>query len=181
MDIPGFEFSSVLPVEYLDDLEALMFFNPLQPLTRTDIMRSMDTYGAPDIRVEGERLRVTVGTLTDVQMLFALADTGDGHELAGVVLYFRTDVENILVLHIAVTEQFSSTGSHAAAMLVVQLLDAVRVVARQLKGVRSITIAYGAGSTLRMPVRPSHTPTGRARTLDKPPAHDVADANGQAA
>ena len=66
------------------------------------------------------------------------------------------------------TERFSSAGSHAAAMLVVQLLDAVRVVARQLKGVRSITIVYGAGNTLKMTVRPSHSKTGGAHTLDEP-------------
>jgi hypothetical protein len=164
MDIHGFEFSSVLPAEYLEDLQALMFFNPQQPLARTDIMRSMDRYGTPNICVEGDLLRVTVGTLTDVQALFALADTGDGYELAGVVLYFRTDIENILVLHIAVSEPFSSGGANAAAMLVVQLLDAVRVVARQLKGVRSITIVYRAGRTLRMTVRPSR----RTHTLDEP-------------
>ena len=116
---------------------------------------------------------VKVWRRTDVQMLFALADTGDGYELAGVVLYFRTDIENILVLHIAVTEPFSSAGSNAAAMLVVQLLDAVRVVARQLKGVRSITIVYGAGNTLKMTVRPSHSKTGGAHTLDKPLASAI--------
>ena len=152
VDTQGFQISSVLPAEYLEDLEALLFFNMQQALARTEIMESLDTYGAPRISVDGDLLRVTVGTLPDVQVLFALADTGEGYELAGVVLYFRTDIENILVLHIAVTEQFSSVGSNAAAMLVVRLLHAVRGAARQLKGVRSITVMSHPGRTLKMTV-----------------------------
>jgi hypothetical protein len=153
MDIQ-FQFSSVLPVEYLEDLEALMFFNAQQPLARTEIMQSLDTYGRPGICVNGELLRVTVGALTDVQMLCALADSDDSYELAGVVLYFRTTIEDILVLHIAVTEPFSSTGPHSAALLVVRLLHAVRDLARQLKGMRTITVMYHHGRTLKMTVRP---------------------------
>jgi hypothetical protein len=148
-----FELSSVLPAEYLEDLEALMFFNPQQPLARTGILQALERYGAPRISVENNLLRVSVGTLTDVQTLFALADVGDRYELAGLVLFFRTNLENILVLHIAVAEQFSSSGPDRDSMLAMRLLQAVRDVACHLKGVRSITVMYPADGVLKMPAR----------------------------
>jgi hypothetical protein len=148
-----FEFTSVLPSDYLDDVEAVMFFNPRQPHDRTGIVKSLRQYGTPRITVEADEVRIAVGQQMDVQTLFALADVGDGHELAGVVLFARTDRENVLVLHIAVTERFSSTGPDAESMLVIRLLERVRDAAGRLRGVRSITVMYSEGASLKLAVR----------------------------
>lgn len=157
-----FEFSSNLPAEYLEDLELLMFFNPLQPAAKTGIRQSIEKYGAPRICIEDEEVRVSVGMLTDVQALFALSDSAEGYELAGLVLYVRTDIQNILVLHIAVTEALAFQGRRADAMLVTRLLGEVRHASRRLKGVRAITIVYPGGRAVRMAVRflgPHATPS----------------------
>jgi uncharacterized protein YunC (DUF1805 family) len=148
-----FELTSVLSSDYLEDVEAIMFFNPRQPHDRPGIVKSLGRYGAPRITVEADAVRITVGQLMDVQTLFALADVGDGHELAGIVVFVRTDLENVLVLHIAVAERFSSTGPDAECMLAVRLLEGVRSVAGRLRGVRSITVMYSSGAPLRLAVR----------------------------
>ncbi len=151
----AFEFSSVLPLEYLDDLEALLFLNPQQQAVRAGILHALEEYGVPRVDADERQIRVTVGTRTDVQTLYALADSPEGCELAGVIVYLRTDLRTVLVLHVAVTERFSSTGPDADALLVLRILETVRSGARRLKGVRTIAVAYPAGGSLHMPVRAS--------------------------
>jgi hypothetical protein len=147
-----FEFSSILPAEYLDDLQDLMFFNPQQTGARDGIIKSVTQYGEP--RVSGDQeLQVAIGNLTGVQTLYALVDAADGFELAGFVSFFRTDVENVDILHIAVTERFCAAGVDADALLALRLVNVVRSVARRLTGVRSVTLLYpAAGAPVRLPV-----------------------------
>lgn len=144
-----FEFTSTLPAEYREDLDLLMFFNPQQRAARTGILHSIENYGQPTIGVEGEHLQVTVGTMADVQALFALSCAEEGCELAGLVVYVRTNTQNMLVLHIAVAEAYSSSGQYADSMLVTRLLTAVRESACRLKGLRTITIAYPGVSPMK--------------------------------
>src|SRR4029453_14361904 len=131
-----FEFSSVLPAEYAEDLGALLFFNLQKTAAPEGILRSIAEYGAPALCIDGDTVSVKVGALDDVQTIFALDGTGEGHELAGLVLYVRTDIENVLVLHIAVAERFSAAGADADAMLVMRLINTVPTAGRRLRGVR---------------------------------------------
>ena len=114
-----FEFCSALPADYRDDLEALMFFNPLQRVAAAGVAQSVEAFGAPAITTLGDSLTVTMPD-REVQPLFALAESEDGCELAGVVLYVRVDGRSITVLHVAVSERFSSAGTDGSAMLVMR-------------------------------------------------------------
>lgn len=146
-----FEFSSVLPPEYLEELQELVFFNPQQPGTRDGIMHSVSQYGLPRVTVD-DQLRLEIGELKGVQTLYALLDTGDGFELAGFTSFFRTDRQNVHILHIAVAERFSAAGAAADALLALRLVNLVRDAARRLAGVRSVTLSYSAaGAPVRLP------------------------------
>jgi hypothetical protein len=137
-----FELSSTLPAEYASDLERLMFFNPNQGAAQMVVVDAIEEYGTPEITCVDDSLRVTLAHY-DVQALFALAIADKtAPELAGVVLYLRTSRSNVMILHIAVAERFSSLGNESGALLVLRLIHAVEACVRRLNGVEQLTILY---------------------------------------
>lgn len=141
-------FSSILGNEHYDALEQILFFNPQQDKALSGIHHSVDEYGVPSIVVEGDRLRVAVTGLPGTQTLFALHKSNTEVDVAGVMVYARTDPENLVLLHIAVKQEYTRSGIYADEMLVSRFMTQLRDIARRLKGVRSITLKYGSGLTL---------------------------------
>jgi len=148
----GIFFSSVLKKEYLSHLESLMFFNPQQGTKMSGIMESIARFGNPKTVIEGDFIRIKTETLQNVQALFAFDRKNKGAELVGVVVYVRTDPETMVILHIAVENNYSMSGSFSDDMLVMKLIAKVREAARQIKGVRQITIFYERGVQRNIPV-----------------------------
>jgi hypothetical protein len=142
---PRIGFSSVLGNEYLDDLEKLLFFNPQQERTLSGINQSIQEYGVPHVLHENGRLRIRLQGLQDVQALFALEDSPDQPQLVGVMVFHRVEPEAVVLLHIAVKEEYSRFGSRADAHLVGKMMAELRAIARKLKGVRSIHLKYARG------------------------------------
>ncbi len=143
-------FSSILSSEHLEDLERLLFFNPLQGRALDGIHHSIREHGVPSIVLENGRLRVKVESPTEVQTLYAMDDGEGTPVLVGVMVYSRTDPETIDLLHIAVREEYSRLGAKADIGLVTKFLEELRKIAKRLKGVQSISLAYASG--LRLPV-----------------------------
>ncbi len=141
-------FSSILSSEYLEDLEMLLFFNPLQEKALSGIHHSIREYGVPSIYLDGARLRVRVQELSDVQTLYAMDDSDGKPRLIGVMVFSRTDPSTLALLHIAVREEYSRFGSLADAGLVPKFLGQLRQIARQLKGVQAINLKYASGLIL---------------------------------
>jgi hypothetical protein len=132
-------YTSTLQPEYGDELERLMFFNPGQQTAMAAIVDSVETFGTPSVYSDGGRLRVKVEKLEEVQTLFAL----DGDTLVGVLVYSRVTVERLVVIHIAVDQDYSASGKFAQNMLVMRTLELLRNSARGIKGVESIRMMYG--------------------------------------
>jgi hypothetical protein len=149
------QFSSMLPESYRSEFEQLLFFNPGQLRASDDIRQSIEEFGVPEIVVEDASLHVTIGRLGKVQVLFAVSaphgEDGPG-ELAGAVVYFRASVDQIIILHVAVSERYSSVGERADQMAVARLVQAVREAARRLKGVNWVTL-YVSGMPKQLPIR----------------------------
>ena len=133
-----FVLQSYLPARYHGALERLLFFNPRQAVARDGIARAIDAYGAPSIVVTPEGLRAIVARRDDVQCLFALKMNRSGQELAGIVMYLRTSVEEVTVLHVGVAER----GRRAGLEVVMTLMRAVRAAAHRLRGVRRVSMFY---------------------------------------
>lgn len=127
-------YTSVLKPEYDEALERLMFFNPGQQTALAAILDSLETFGSPSVYIDGERLRVKVEKLDEVQTLFAL----DDDTLVGVLIYSRILLERLSVIHIAVDQDYSSHGKYAQNMLVLRMLELLRNSARRIKGVETI-------------------------------------------
>jgi len=136
-------FSSVLKTEYYSDLESLLFFNPQQEKVQSGIIDSLEKFGQPEIMIDGDRLRIKVGEIPDVQALFGF-DKNDDQEanLAGMIVFLRADGENLIVLHVAVKEEYSVAGIYADEMLVMRFFTELRKIGHRIQGVRSITYMY---------------------------------------
>ncbi len=138
-------FTSVLGLEYREDLEELLFFNPQQRKALTGINHSIAEYGVPNVVETAGRLRISVEGLPESQTLFALDYSEEIPILAGVMVYMRTDPENLVLLHIAVKEDYSRSGIYGDEMLVLRFMTQLRDIARRIKGVRAITLKYSSG------------------------------------
>ena len=129
-------YTSILKPNYSKDLERLMFFNPNQQIALAAILDSVEMFGSPSVYTDGERLRVKVDKLNEVQTLFVL----DSDALVGVLVYSRILLERLTVIHIAVDQNYSSHGKFAQSMLVMRMLELLRSNARRIKGVETIRI-----------------------------------------
>ncbi|HID48718.1 MAG TPA: hypothetical protein EYP40_03735 [Chromatiales bacterium] len=135
--------TSQLESEYREALEELLFFNPQQKKVLAGIMNSIEAFGAPFITTNNNLLRIQVEGLKQVQTLYALADTDEGAELVGVIIYVRIDLENVIILHLGVREDYSTQGEHGDHMLVIKLVSELRRSCRRVKDLRYLHLVYG--------------------------------------
>ena len=147
-------FRSCLPASDQDALERLVFFNPNQLHSQTDVQRALDMYGTPAIVSSGGELHVTLSRCDDVQCLFALIErAGRRPELAGMLIYRRTGIEDILIVHIAVADAYGR--NREGLSVVIRLLRAVRAAARRLRGVQRLRVLYRDGREFGIRLNPA--------------------------
>ncbi|MBW8866799.1 MAG: hypothetical protein JF610_05590, partial [Acidobacteria bacterium] len=106
-----------------------------------------DAYGAPIIVDDADGLHVTVGRRPDAQCLFALASTTAGLTLAGMIVFLRVSVEEMLVLHVAVADGFGRNRRLSLAV-VMALVGSVREAAHRLRGTKRFRMLYVPGSRI---------------------------------
>lgn len=133
---------------YRGALEELLFFNPQQQKVLAGIMHSIEAFGAPSITTDNNLLRIQVEGLKEVQTLYALTDAVDDPQLIGVIIYVRIDIENVIILHIGVREDYSTQGKHGDQMLVVRLVSELRMSCRFVKDLRYLHLMYGKNGNL---------------------------------
>jgi hypothetical protein len=134
------EFRSHVPASQRVALEALLFFNSCQARVSDCIANAVERFGSPEIVADGDRLRIHMKNLTDVQSLFAIEkDTG---KPVGVAVYTRQDVEHVTVVHLGIVAEYASGGSRSNEQLLLRLLREVRRSTRRMKGVRRLELYY---------------------------------------
>jgi len=136
-------FSSKLNRKYYEALEELLFFNKKQGFLIRDIERCIEQYGTPGIVADGETLRIGTDSINDVQNLFAFDGESEDARLIGFILYFRPASEKIVVLHLAVDEDYAFDGKFSDQALTMRLIGKVREIALRIRGVEYLSIAYG--------------------------------------
>jgi len=135
-------FASKVAIEHRATLERLLFFNGCQSRVARGIVDVIDRFGPPEIELDGEWLRVKVSGLSGVQSLFAV-ETTTGRPL-GVAVYTRADLEHVTVLHIGLSEEYCAGGERQSLNLLLRLLREIRRSSRRVKGVRRLSVMYGA-------------------------------------
>ena len=141
-------FSSILPVRCREELEALLFFHPEQRDHTVRINSSIESYGFPKILEDQQGLRVAIAGL-EVQTLYAFVVRGAAQELAGVVVYTRVSADTLALLHMAVKPEFSFTHGYRNELVLPRMLVQLRAIARQIKGIKRLSIAYADRVELR--------------------------------
>jgi hypothetical protein len=139
-------FSSILPVDRRDELEAMMFFNPQQGDHESSINASILSYGFPKIIQEEDYLRIGIEG-KEVQTLYAFVLRGKLEELAGVIVYTRISPDTLVLLHMAVKPEYSYADGYKNELVLVRMLAQIRSIAKRIKGVKNLSIAY-AGQIL---------------------------------
>ena len=134
------EFKSNVPKARRAALEALVFFNSCQDRYADCIAEAVERFGSPEIVADGDRLRVRLSNLDDVQSLFAI-EAGTGRPV-GVALYMRADLEHITVVHLGLAPEYASGGARSDEQLLLRLLREVRRSTRRMKGVRTLELFY---------------------------------------
>jgi hypothetical protein len=133
------KFASHVPSSRRTALEALVFFNSCQIRVIDSIVDAIERYGTLEIVQDGDRLSVTVAELPEAQSFFAIDDLD---RPVGVAIFMRADMEQIIVLHIGVAEEFASGGRRAHEQLLLKMLRELRRCGRRMKGVRRIQLFY---------------------------------------
>jgi len=135
------KYTSRIAALHRASLERLLFFNGCQHRVADGIVDAIDKYGPPEIHADSGWLRVQVAGLTEVQSLFVVDEmTG---EPFGVAVYTRPDLEHIMVLHIGLAEEYCAGGERESLNLLLRLMREIRRSAKQVKGVRRLSVHYG--------------------------------------
>jgi hypothetical protein len=152
------EFKSYVSLAQRPMLEALVFFNACQERVAACIAEAVETFGAPEIVADRDRLRIQIADLHDVQSLFAV-EKSSGRPV-GVAVYIRPDLEHITVMHLGITAEYVSGGPRADEQLLLRLLREVRRSTRRVKGVRRLELYYvkGRGVSQRRTRQPASVP-----------------------
>ncbi len=140
--VQRFFFSSVLPIAYRDELERIVFFNPEQERVTEAIIDSVHRYGVPLIVEEDGTLRFRVPAFGPVQTLYALDRAEQPAGLAGVIMYVREPHDTMLVLHLAVHEDYVAAGAQGEAWITPRLLATVRSVCQRIRGITCMRLLY---------------------------------------
>lgn len=146
-------YTSRLPGKHLEELQELMFFNAQQHRFRAAIVSSIEDYGEPVVKEEGDWLRIHTSRLGEVQTLYALEGDADASRAVGVMIYARTAPDTLTLLHIGVDPQFSADGPHADELVTHRLLQRLICVGRQIKGIRRVVVLYGREDKREIPIR----------------------------
>lgn len=139
------EFKSHVPAAQRAELEALLFFNTCQGRVSDCIANAVERFGAPEIVADGERLRIHMRDMSDVQSLFAI-ERHSGRPV-GVAVYTREDIEHVTVMHVGIAAEYASGGPRAGEQLLLRLLREVRRSTRRMKGVRRLELYYATRRT----------------------------------
>ena len=140
---------------HFDELERLMFFNARQEGVRTGLIEALNRFGAPKIEHRDNLLRVTLDACPDAQCLFAVSGTGELSQLLGVIVYVRSSIDTLTILHVAVADDLV-TEEDEDPLIVVRLVHELRHLAKSIRGVRWVHFLYPQGGQFRIPIPPSH-------------------------
>lgn len=150
-DMCPIRISSVLQLSQRDELERITFFNPQQDRVTEPLLQSVHRYGVPKIVEDGPNLRFTVRDFGQVQSLYALDDRDGGSRLVGVVLFVRETHDSLLVLHLAVHEDYTAHGRWAGMWMTPRLMAAVRALALRISGICWVRFLYPRST--QIPIR----------------------------
>ena len=135
-------FSSTISKQNFKDIERMFFFNLQQSRHLKGINEVVEKFGIPKIVVNEEELKFSLSKLNDCQTIFALDSQSADANVLGLIIFYRSNQENIKIIHIAVEEDCSLKGDYAKEFVTIRLIEKLRQDGGKIKGVNSITLPY---------------------------------------
>lgn len=118
-----------------------MFFNPDQYRVRDGIVSALHKFGHPRIEENAEGISVRVAEM-EAQTLFAFDRDRRSEDPIGVVVFIRTNPNEIAIMHIAVHPDYTWQGRRKSMGLAIILIEKVKEIARRIVGVEQILFWY---------------------------------------
>ena len=140
----------MLTTAYRDELERIVFFNPEQERVTTSLLDSVKRYGVPRIVEDGTLLRFRIPAFGSIQSLYAFDEGELPARLVGVVMFVRETPDTMLLLHLAVHEDYTGAGDRADAWVTPRLMAAVRSACRQTRGITTLRMLYPHETQVRL-------------------------------
>lgn len=140
--------TSLLGEEHRDDLEQMLFFHPQQGRFRRNIIDSVAKYGTPQLVEQQGGLRVHLPGLPDVQSLYAVSTDQPKPKLLGAVVFTRTAADELEILHIVGRHEHTFSGSHGTDSVAFPLVGELCRIARRVKGIHAVRLAYDRGKMI---------------------------------
>jgi len=145
-------FTSLLGPEHKDELERLLFFNGNQARVVEGVAHVAQNYGIPRIQDRDGHLRILLGKELELQSLFVVEREPEGDSPIGVMAYTRED-DALVVLFVAIDEDYESQGKSAGRMLLVKMLRELEGIARRVRGIAQLRVFLGRREPTKMAVR----------------------------
>lgn len=130
-------FKSEIGESYREILETLLYFNTQQRKVISGIESAIDKYGLPKIIKENNKLKITLEKIESPQTIFAF----DNEDLVGLIIFHRETFDNIVILHIAISEKYSLINNQSFS-LAIALIEELKKKAKNIKGVKTLSIYY---------------------------------------
>ena len=142
-------FVASLPLSMRQEVEALFFFNPRQPLLHDGIHATVAQSGMPAVVENDGKVWIDVPP-GKTQCLFACDEGIEPLRVVGVALYSRPDTYTIAIDHMAIDPDYVHGGENAALDVAMHLVGRVMAIAGSIKGVTRIQLPYRGGRYLRV-------------------------------
>lgn len=134
-------FSSSADRKYRKAVEELLFFNPQQDRARAGILNSLKRFGLPRLKEIANGLEIQVDG-SEAQTIFAYDQDASQKGPIGIIVFLRSGVGELGIIHIAVRQEYSLSGDHAIAGLTFRLVDEVRKIGHRIKGIEQVLLFY---------------------------------------
>jgi hypothetical protein len=141
-DLLSLEWRTWLPETVKPSLQDLFYFNPRQRCYYQEIIASVEQFGDPEIFHATEGITLVLPKLPEAHCLFAC--DGVSGALCGVAIYVRHGLEEMEILHLAISREWQADGNVAGttALVVGKIVE----IARAIKGIERVLMPYGRGS-----------------------------------
>ncbi len=132
-----FKFQSSINSIFSEDLSDLLFFNINQINYKEHIIQAINSYGSPEIVLNGDKITITLKGEIETHTLFLIGQEQIEEVLLGVAVFFKEKNNEAILLHIAVNHNL-----YDSTFLTLQLIIEVKNYLKNITGIQKLSIFY---------------------------------------
>ena len=134
--------TSGLSADYYEALEKLLFFNSEQSHVLVQIEQAVAEFGMPKIVNDGGWLRIRLAQLDEAQSLYILQPVTPRPVLIGLLVYYRRSVSEMVVIHMALDEDYLAETGQTGDAVLVEIFQQFRDQLKRIRGVDTLGVGY---------------------------------------